>query len=69
MGWAEIAILLIQNAPAAIKTFAEGIEWAKQAWTDVQAAYNKPAAEITREELLAHLDQIKRQSEEIQDIT
>lgn len=69
MGWMEIAVLIIQNAPAAIKTVEEGIEWAKKTWDEVKAAYDQPADTITQAQLLAQLDRIKAASAAIQAIT
>ncbi len=66
MGWVEVITLLVQNAPAAIQTVKAFTEWASETWEGAQAALNKPAEEITADELLAHIAQIRAQSDEIQ---
>lgn len=66
MGWTEIVLILIQNAPTIIKTAEEGLVWATQTWGEVRAAYDQPADSITKEQLLAQLDRIKANSDEIQ---
>jgi hypothetical protein len=69
MGWIEILTIILTNAPAAIQTVEEGIAWATKTWGETQAAIGKPADQITREELLAHFNQVGNSSAVIQDIT
>ena len=68
MGWTEILVLLIQNAPAIIQTVEEGIEWAGKTWTEVKAAYDQDPATITKEQLLSALARIKANSDAIQNM-
>lgn len=63
-----IAKLILDNAPAAIETAEQLFEWGKSTWASVKEATGKPDAEITADELLAHIAQIKSQSDEIQSI-
>jgi hypothetical protein len=62
----EIAALILQNAPTVLQTAEEVFDWATKAWASVKAAYDQPAASITKEQLLAQLDRIKAKSDEIQ---
>lgn len=68
MGWIEILTIILTNAPAAIQTVEDGIAWATKTWAEVSAAADKPADQITKEELLAHLAQIKASSDVIQEL-
>lgn len=68
MGWETLIPILIQNAPAAIDTAIKFFDWAKTTIGGAAEALSKPAEQITADELLAHLVQIKRQSDEIQNL-
>ena len=68
MGWTEILLLLVNNAPAIINTVEEGIEWAAETWAEIQRATGQDASTITKEQLLAQLDRIKANSARIQAI-
>lgn len=68
MGWTAIILALVENAPAIIDSAPKFIAWANSAFKDLSAAYNKPADQVTKEELLARLDRIKALSAQIQAI-
>ena len=68
MTWLEIISLILKNAPTIISTVEEGLEWAAKTWDSVKVAYNQPANEITREQLLEQLARIKATSDAIQAI-
>lgn len=68
MEWVAIAKLIIDNAPAAIQTVEDGIEWVSKTWAAVRDASGKDAATITPDELVAHIANFKRSSGVIQDI-
>ncbi len=68
MPWLTVLTLILENAPEIIQTVDDGITWAQKAWTSTKAAYDKPADQITKEELVAHLATIKRSSDLIQGI-
>lgn len=68
MNWLEIVKLILANAPTVISTVEEGISWVADTWESVKAAYDQPAASITKEQLLAHLEKIAANSAEIQAI-
>lgn len=68
MEWTALIPILVQNAPAAIKTAMEFFEWAKKMIAGAAEAYSKPASDITADELLAHIVQIKRQEADTQAI-
>ena len=57
--------VLIENAPAAIKTAGEFFDWAKLTWEGAGEALGKPAADVTADELIAHIAQIRAQQAEI----
>lgn len=67
MPWLVILTTILENAPEIIQTVDDGIKWADKAWTSTKAAYDKPADQITQEELIAHLKNIGRSSDLIQD--
>jgi hypothetical protein len=67
MPWITILTLIIENAPAAIKTVGEAIQWAQKTWDDLKAASGRDEETITKEELLAYLDNIRRSSDLIQE--
>lgn len=60
MPWGEIVKVLIANAPAIISTVDEGIRWIAASWAEVAKAAGQDPATITREQLLASLDQIDK---------
>lgn len=66
MGWTEIAILLIQNAPSIISTAEDGLAWAADTWSKIKESYDQPADTITKEQLLEQLARIQANSDEIQ---
>lgn len=68
MGWQALIPVLIENAPAIIDTATKFFDWAKATVGSAVEAYNKPAEEITADELLAHIKQIQAQSDEIQSL-
>jgi hypothetical protein len=69
MEWAAIAKqlipVLIANAPAIITTMSQFFDWAKTTVQGAADAWNKPAEQITADELLAHIQQMNRQQAEI----
>ena len=65
---AQIILLLVQNAPTILTTVEEVFAWAQKAWTEISGAIATPADQITKEQLLAHLDKIKSQSADIQNM-
>lgn len=66
MEWVAIAKLLIDNAPAALKTVEEVFQWGLEVWADWQTTTGRDASTVTPDELVAHIANFKRSSAVIQ---